>query len=251
MSPSTDIRDNRPFACEIKFILTPERADAVRQWARARLGPDPNAGGASGDTYLTTSLYFDTVHFDVLHRNGSFARSKYRIRRYGEDKGAFLERKLKTRNLVGKRRSKVDLQELARIESGKATEGWTGYWFHRRLIARKLGPVCQVSYHRTARVSQTSSGPIRLTLDQDVRALAVDGVRFPDSERGEALIENRILELKYLHSMPSLFKQLLEEFALDPAPISKYRLAAASLYPGAAAIIPPPIGRSCTPLFHA
>jgi len=28
---------------------TPDRADAVRQWARARLDPDPNAGGESGE----------------------------------------------------------------------------------------------------------------------------------------------------------------------------------------------------------
>jgi hypothetical protein len=36
----------------------------------------------------------------VFHRRGSFGRSKYRIRRYGEAQVGFLERKLKTRGLL-------------------------------------------------------------------------------------------------------------------------------------------------------
>jgi hypothetical protein len=38
-----------------------------------------------------------------------------------------------------------------------------------------------------------------------------------------------ILELKYRVEMPALFRHLVEEFALEPAPVSKYRLAAAAL----------------------
>ena len=67
MSPSTDLRENREFASEIKFLVSPALADQIRDWARGRLAPDPNAAGGSGDAYLVTSLYFDTGQFDVFH----------------------------------------------------------------------------------------------------------------------------------------------------------------------------------------
>ena len=107
MSPSTDLRENREFASELKFVISRPLAEQIRVWGGARLAPDPNAPGESNDAYRIASLYFDTPHFDVYHRNGSFGRSKYRIRRYDASEVAFLERKLKTRGLVSKRRTVV------------------------------------------------------------------------------------------------------------------------------------------------
>src|SRR6266705_2729617 len=96
MAYSTEVREHRAFVREMKFLLSPGLADDVLDWARARLDRDPHGGGPHGDTYQTTSLYFDTREFDVFHRRGSFGRSKYRIRRYGSADFIFLERKLKT-----------------------------------------------------------------------------------------------------------------------------------------------------------
>jgi hypothetical protein len=48
MSPSIDVRENREFASEIKFLVSPALAEQIRDWARARLAPDPNAGGPGG-----------------------------------------------------------------------------------------------------------------------------------------------------------------------------------------------------------
>src|SRR5688572_3895430 len=115
MSPSTDQRETREFASEIKFLVSPALADQIREWARGRLAPDPNASGESSDAYTITSLYFDTDQFDVFHGQGSYGRSKYRVRRYGEGEVTFLERKLKTRGLLTKRRSIVRLDELAQL----------------------------------------------------------------------------------------------------------------------------------------
>ena len=110
LSPSLNVRENRALASEIKFVVTAEQAEGIAGWARTRLGADPNAGGEN-DVYRITSLYFDTDGFDVFHRNGSFGRGKYRVRRYDTSKSAFLERKLKTHNLVCKRRTKVKIRE--------------------------------------------------------------------------------------------------------------------------------------------
>lgn len=229
MSPSTDSRENREFASEIKFLISRARADQIRSWARARLSADPHAGGAAGDGYQITSLYFDTSQFDVFHRRGSFGRSKYRIRRYGDGEIAFLERKLKTRGLLTKRRSIVPLNELEQLAGDEVERDWPGHWFHRRLLARGLNPVCQISYQRTARVAMTQYGPIRLTLDDNLRAVPTTDWHFNEAEGQLILKDQVILEMKFRYAMPALFKYLVEEFALTPKPFSKYRLAAARL----------------------
>ncbi len=229
MSPSTDIREQREFASEIKFLVTPAIADQIRDWARGRLAPDPNATSEAGDGYQITSLYLDTEHFDVFHRRGSFRRSKYRVRRYGFSTAVFLERKLKTRGLLAKRRSIIHLKELEHLHSAKPGRGWPGYWFHRRFLARVLKPVCQISYHRTARVAMSQNGPIRLTLDRNLRALPVDQLWFSPEEGTLLSPDQVILELKFRCGLPVLFKVLAEEFALNQTPVSKYRLAVTAL----------------------
>ena len=93
MSPSTDMRENRELASEIKFLVSPELAAQIRDWAGGRLLADRHGAGLAGDAYQIMSLYFDTQRMDVFQRNGSFGRSKYRIRRYGLDEVVFLERK--------------------------------------------------------------------------------------------------------------------------------------------------------------
>src|SRR5438105_2436120 len=161
MSPSIDQRQDREFASELKFVVSRRLAERIRVWARARLAPDPNAAADVSNGYPVTSLYFDTQHFDVFHRKGSFARSKYRIRCYGPSEAVFLDGKLKTRGLVSKRRSIVPMNDLERLADAEPDRGWTGHWYQQRLLARQLRPVCRISYRRAARVSMTGYGPIR------------------------------------------------------------------------------------------
>ena len=229
MSPSINTRENRQFASEIKFLVSRAQAALICDWARSRLSPDPHANCGQEDGYQITSLYFDTEQFDVFHRRGSFGRSKYRIRRYGASEVIFLERKLKTRGLLTKRRAAVGLDELERISGVVNGHSWGGRWFHRRLQARQLSAICQISYRRIALVAMTEFGPIRLTLDHDLQAQRAAGLWFLESETTPILKDRMILELKFRCAMPLLFKSLVEEFQLNPQPFSKYRLAATSL----------------------
>src|SRR5688500_2493107 len=112
-SPSI-LRENRELASELKFLITPEVAAGIREWARHKLLPDPYGNGSSRDEYTITSLYFETDLFDVYNRKGSFGRSKFRIRRYGQEDVVYLERKLKTNGLVAKRRSPAVTVEIRR-----------------------------------------------------------------------------------------------------------------------------------------
>ena len=115
-----DIREARGSASELKFLLDPSLGEQVRDWARARLEPDPHGAGPSDDEYLTSSLYFDTGEWDVFHRRGSFGKAKYRIRRYSGVDVVFLERKLRTSKMVVKRRTMMPIGVLADLE--KQTE---------------------------------------------------------------------------------------------------------------------------------
>ncbi len=223
-------RETRAFASEIKFVVEPALAERLRAWAREHLDPDPHGGGPHGDAYTTTSLYFDTPDLDVFVRNGSYGRAKYRVRRYADGRVVFLERKLRTKRLLAKRRTVVPLEDLAWLEAeARPGENWPGLWMARRLAARSLAPVCQVSYARMARMADTPSGPARLTLDDGIRATSVDGLGFSDAAGTPVLPDVQILELKFRTHLPGIFKQLVEEFRLEPQTASKYRLAMGSL----------------------
>jgi hypothetical protein len=69
-----------------------------------------------------------------------------------------------------------------------------------------------------------------LTLDDEIRTWPLREIAFlSNADNGTPVEQRVILELKYSVTMPLLFKLLVEEFALNPQPISKYRLAAAAL----------------------
>ena len=135
-----------------------------------------------------------------------------------------------------KRRTVDSIDALPRLEHDEADAGWVGHWFHRRLLVRRLQPVCQVTYDRTARIASTAEGLVRLTLDGNLRATLVDAPAFAADAGEEFLAGHNILELKYHARVPAVFRRLIEEFALKPQTASKYRLASAAVrHPGCAA----------------
>lgn len=222
-------RETRPFASEVKFLVDHSTGAEIRRWVRAHLDPDPHGTGPCGDEYTTTSLYFDTENGDVFHRRGSFGRGKYRVRRYGAASTVFLERKLRRPGILSKRRTVVPIETLDLLGAADPGTEWAGAWFHRRLQLRQIRPVCELSYSRTARTSQTPDGLVRLTLDTDVRVAPAALPRFGSGGAVPILEPRMILELKYRRDVPAIFKRLVEAFMLVPQPASKYRLGVATL----------------------
>ena len=228
---TSDTRETRASASEIKFLLDEGQAPAIRAWARGNLQPDPHGGGPFADAYTTSTLYFDNRQLDVFHRRDSFGRAKYRVRRYGDAGSVFFERKLRQPGVLIKRRTSDSIDALTRLEQHEPDAEWGGQWFHRRLLVRRLRPVCQVTYDRTARVASTAEGLVRLTLDSNLRAAHVEAPAFAADAGEPFLTGHNILELKYHARVPAVFRRLIEEFALKPQTASKYRLAIASVRP--------------------
>jgi hypothetical protein len=224
-----DTRETRAAACEIKFVIDERQAPALRDWARANMGPDPHGTGPCADGYTTSTLYFDTRQLDVFNRRDSFGRAKYRVRRYGDAERVFFERKLRQPGVLIKRRTLDSIQALAYLETSEVDPDWAAHWFHRRLLVRRLRPVCQITYDRIARVASTAEGVVRLTLDANLRAAAIDTPAFSGDTGAPFFPGRNILELKYHARVPALFRRLIEEFALKPATASKYRLGVAAI----------------------
>lgn len=227
MSPHA--RETRPFASEVKFVIDQPTGIAIRDWIRAHLEADPHGAGPFDDEYRTTSLYFDTRTGDVFHRRRSFARSKLRVRRYGTLPYVFLERKLRKPGILVKRRTTIGIEALSRLMDGKPDNDWPGDWFHRRMLLRRVHPVCQLSYSRIARFARTTEGPVRVTLDDDVRVTPIEAPQFSDDPGRPVLGGLMVLELKYRQHVPAIFKQLVGNFTLEPQRASKYRLGIAAL----------------------
>lgn len=218
-------RETRDGAREVKYLVEAGVAAEILQWARPRLAADPHAGGASGDEYVTSTIYFDTEDFSVYRRLGSFRRSKYRVRRYGSSDVVFMERKLRTALLLSKRRTAVSIGDLGRFDDLARDPAWAAHWFGQRVIARRLAPVCQVAYRRHARVGPGPYGPMRLTFDTEIAAQPCTHFGFDPPDGRRVLAASTIVEMKYCVEMPALFLELVSTFRLAPATISKYRLS--------------------------
>ena len=228
---SLGVRDTRASAAEIKFVIPRSTGLAIRDWARRHLDRDPHGTGPHGDEYETSTIYFETAAYDVFNRRRSFGRSKYRIRRYDGADAVFLERKLRRPGMLTKRRTLVPVSLLPQIEQPERA-AWAGDWFHRRLLLRGLRPVCELTYARMARAGGNGSQPLRLTLDDRLSVGRTNRPLFDVAGETTGIVEgSMILELKFRGEIPALFKQLVDEFRLEPRPTSKYRFGIAALLP--------------------
>ena len=228
MTGRVEQRETRYRGAELKFLIDESTAAGILEWARGLMQPDPHGGGAHGDGYHTTTIYLDTPALDVYWRRRSYGRSKLRIRRYGDAAHAFVERKLRTGCVLAKRRTMVPLAELPRLQASSAGD-WAGRWFADRVRMRRLSAACQVAYARTARTLATDYGLARLTLDTDLRVLPADRPLYQPGRGPLVAGVHIILEMKFAVAMPAAFKRLVEEFRLEPRPVSKYRLSMSTI----------------------
>jgi hypothetical protein len=226
------IRIRRDRAYEQRFVIDSSLAAEILSWVRPAMAPDPHGSGPAHDSYVVNTTYFDTADLATYRRSGSAGRAKYRIRRYGVDDTLFLERKLRTSATLVKWRSSVSTALTDDLECMGHPDA---AWFTRRLAVRRLQPVCGVRYSRVARQTISEAGISRLTLDANVRG-GVSGAGAASSWSCQVPLvgDAAILELKYQHHAPPLFRNLVERFSLmSTGAVSKYRRAVEMLDLGA------------------
>ena len=229
LSPSLWKNREEP-AFELKFQLDEKQAREVARWAQQHLHLDPHGLPELGNAYRVHGLYFDTPALDVFHRSTGYKKKKYRLRRYGANAHIFLEQKRKSAGRVAKRRVQVEEAEVQRLRDEPIDPAWNGSWFQRRITVRKLAPSCSISYQRQAYFGQNGEGPLRLTLDRNLRSQLADGWTVTEVVNGMPMLPDQVLlELKFRRHLPALFKTLMQDLSLTPGTLSKYRLAIQTL----------------------
>jgi hypothetical protein len=215
---------------ELKFLVDPDQARRIRDWAGGRLAPDPWTDPALDGAYLVHTLYLDTAALDVFHGSESFRRRKFRVRRYGDETSVQLEQKTRSGDRVAKRRTPFEASALEALGGGLAARPSDAAWFQHRVRTRGLAPVVRISYLRYAFVAAGTDGPLRLTMDDRIEAAGEDRWNVESVRAGSPVLsDRRVLELKFRREMPLLFKDLIATFGLAPASLSKYRNAVRSL----------------------
>jgi hypothetical protein len=133
-----------------------------------------------------------------------------------------------------KRRTTAALADFRRSEGNEPDPDWYGYWFHRRLVVRRLKPLVQVSYVRTARLGSSPHGKVRMTIDFDLRVLPLPDRAFLPGTGLPLMEGHNIIEVKYCVNIPPVFRDLIAQFGLKPQALSKYRagLGLLGLSPG-------------------
>ncbi len=242
VSPSINDGSPQVTSYEIKYLVNAETVEFIRRWAAEHMTVDPHAcpGGECG--YLTTTLYLDTPALDVFHRGTGHKRRKYRIRRYGDAGEAFVECKTRRGDATSKQRCNIPLEQVARLGSREAGDGWAAEGFRSEIAKRGLMPMCRISYFRSAWMAPHASGPMRLTIDRQIRGIPADDWQLTPVDAGRQILEQQfVCELKFRETMPQLFKSLLENTPLNGAAVSKYRRwmqASLGIVPGSAGASP-------------
>ena len=182
-------------------------------------------------TYRVTSLYFDTPYDSALREkiNGVNRREKFRIRYYGKNTSFIrLEKKIKDRELCGKRSARLEPEAVQRLINGEygfllesgnplLTE------FYSKIVGRGLRPRTVVSYEREAFFYEP--GNVRITIDRNLRAgrsagdfLSPGKPKIPAGEGGS------VLEVKYDAFLPDIVRMAVRVPNRQAAACSKYAL---------------------------
>lgn len=221
-----------PTRYEIKYRITPDKAEQVREWIARYMEPDAHGEGGSA-RYPVHSLYLDDPDWRIYRetRNGNFSRFKLRARTYAFAPAApvFLEVKSRSGEAMQKSRGEVDRAEAVRIldggtprnKGGTAIENFRTHMDRYRAIPRAW-----VSYERFAYVGG-ERGLVRITFDSSI-VCAPPTLGLSEPERWYPIDEVKgivILELKYNGSYPAWVADTVRRFDLERRSMSKYRHA--------------------------
>jgi hypothetical protein len=209
--------------------VTEALACEIQEWGLKHLEIDPYADRLRNCSYQTTTVYLDSPQFDMFHRAPGFRGRKYRLRRYGAEQDVSLERKVRRKDRVKKRRARVALDRLECSGISIAEDSWEGEWFREAVQKRDLCPSCCLTYDRAAFMKATDAGTLRLTLDRRIRGSSTESWQPNPIAEGTEILQGQVIcELKFRDVMPPLFQSLVTEKQLTPASVSKYRLMMAA-----------------------
>lgn len=237
---------------ELKCVVSERTAVQLESILSRSLHPDPFAVNAENGQYSIATLSTDTPEWNCFHRVAGYAKRKYRVRRYGAESIVYLERKSRRGSRVCKQRNTVHVNDLNRFSlvlpadlrdvqthCGVCSDdvlsvdtAWDGHPFHSDLCARRLQPVCLMTYDRRAWFGHSENGTIRWTLDRNLKGCRTKEWTLNEDQSWQAVvgIDQVICEFKFRGAMPVVFKAAIQDLQLSPGGFSKYRHCVSVLY---------------------
>jgi len=184
---------------ELKYLLSPEKAEILSKRLEKFLPRDPHVRGKG---YTIRSLYFDSFNDEALQDNlmGAAHREKFRIRLYEEDFTLIrLEKKVKHLSQGFKESGILTPLETSWILEGryeflKEKKERIFMDFYMALRGKLLRPKVIITYDREPFMWE--AGNVRITLEKNLCCL-------PDEKR------KALLEVKYDGFLPSFIPAIL------------------------------------------
>lgn len=231
---------------ELKALLHEEQYRRIVEEVRLYMAHDRHVDAAAGYRYTLRSLYFDTpnfrFYFEKIH--GDRRRTKVRLRSY-EKAGKppsewILEIKRKEDGRVLKtqecrfdsrlvlehfrRLGTIDIADLAHRRDGRmSSSGLSTIWRYF------LEPKVLVFYEREPYVGLSDFG-LRLTFDSNIQACFTENP-FEPSNRLKPILGGRVLEIKFMKSIPMWLHRILVKCGVRYEAISKYCYAVDTEFP--------------------
>ncbi|WP_345681780.1 VTC domain-containing protein [Novipirellula caenicola] len=199
---------------ECTFVLDDIAATALIESASRRMDPP-----ASNDV---SDLFYDTENWHRPAKTKAIDKTIYRVRRIDHAWDVFLEQQRREKQTSKLRRSIVPSSELKRLEMDEVDKTWEAAWFHKNILKHGLRRSLKVRFDRLAFDADSIEGPLRLTIDQNIRCQVFSDLVNPN-QNPSTPIPMHLVRMKYFVSLPAIFKSLIYEFALLPNPTSMYR----------------------------
>ena len=227
---------------EMKYIISEETAQQVRDFVQAYLELDENGVGKPNYSYPVHSLYLDSDDLKTYWStiNGDKNRFKLRLRFYSShaDSPVFFEIKRRMNNCILKQRGAVRRDcgdgllagQLPQREHLIATEPdlqakhlMALENFCRLMSEMQAGPKVHIAYRREAYVPSDDNSA-RLTMDRDVRSEPELTARLSTEMIQPVMVWERdvVLELKFTNRFPEWFRELTRVFNLRQCGAAKY-----------------------------
>lgn len=222
---------------EFKYVLPEMKRRAIEKDMGYFVELDPFVINRPGHEYHVRSLYYDDAAYSCFYDkiSGMCTRSKFRIRTYPNDTGepapVFLEIKGRHNNLVFKHRTPVEKTDsdwitmrgeaLSRALISNIHDSPLRDRFRFELARKRLSPIALIDYKRRPYVSRFDPG-FRVTFDRSLTACQTDYL-LPDARfvAKKALAGYTVLEIKFLHHLPSWFHRLIQVHELHRVSVSK------------------------------
>ncbi len=202
---------------EEKYLISLSQQHMLLEQCRTHLEDD------EFKQFTVHNIYYDTSN-DYLLRH-SIAKTKFkeklRLRGYNDSDHVFLEKKIKYKGTVYKRRIKVNLDDIDQLPISKNSENQIErelYYFIQRYHPV---PKYYLGYKRTA-YKGTQHKNLRITFDTDI-TYRLDHLNIKDGLYGQKLINDDqvIMEIKTSNGMPLWLVNTLNQLKIYPISYSK------------------------------